>query len=154
VPVPHARRHDLAERELCDAGYRVLARLENGQVDMFARETPGQSRFIFLQGHPEYDPATLGRSYLDEMGCFLAGKTSERPSMPEQYFDRATEDRLAEIDDKSGLTPYQQVVLNALPRQVWHPHTVRLIGNWLMLVAAAKARRTASKAVPVRRRAS
>jgi hypothetical protein len=41
-----------------------------------------------------------------------------------------------------------------LPRQVWHPHTVRLVGNWLMLVAAAKARRTASKAVPVRRRAS
>jgi homoserine O-succinyltransferase len=154
VPVPHARRHDLAERELCDAGYRVLARLENGQVDMFARETPGQSRFIFLQGHPEYDPATLGRSYLEEMGRFLAGKTSERPAMPEQYFDRATETRLAEIGDGLGLAPYQQVVLNALPRQLWHPHTVRLMANWLMLVAAAKARRTASKAVPVRRRAS
>ena len=30
----------------------------------------------------------------------------------------------------------------------------RLIGNWLMLVAAAKSRRMASKAVPTRRRAS
>jgi homoserine O-succinyltransferase len=154
VPVPHARRHDLAESELSAAGYRVLARLENGQVDMFTRETPGQSRFIFLQGHPEYDPGTLGRFYLNDMDYFLAGETSERPSVPEHYFDRATEDRLAAIADGAGLAPYQRLVLNALPRQVWHPHTVRLIGNWLTLVAAAKARRTASKAVPVRRRAS
>jgi homoserine O-succinyltransferase/O-acetyltransferase len=154
VPVPHARRHTIGESELRGAGYRVLARLENGQVDMFARETPGQSRFVFLQGHPEYDPGTLGRFYLNDMDYFLAGKASERPSVPAHYFDRATEGRLAEIADTSGLMPYQQVVLNALPRQVWHPHTVRLIGNWLMLVAAAKARRMASKAVPVRRRAS
>jgi homoserine O-succinyltransferase len=159
VPVPHARRHDLAESELKQAGYRVLARLDSkdgggGQVDMFTREAPGQSRFIFLQGHPEYDPGTLGRFYLNDMDRFLAGETSERPSIPAHYFDRATEARLAAITDKSGLAPYQQVVLNALPRQVWHPHTVRLIGNWLMLVAAAKARRMASKAVPVRRRAS
>jgi homoserine O-succinyltransferase len=159
VPVPHARRHDLAESELRDAGYRVLARLESkdgsgGQVDMFTRETPGQSRFIFLQGHPEYDPGTLGRFYLNDMDYYLAGETSERPSVPQHYFDRATEDRLAAIPEGAGLAPYQRLVLNALPRQVWHPHTVRLIGNWLTLVAAAKARRTASKAVPVRRRAS
>jgi homoserine O-succinyltransferase len=121
---------------------------------MFTRETPGQSRFIFLQGHPEYDPGTLGRFYLNDMDYFLAGETSERPSMPEHYFDRATEDRLAAVTREAGLASYQRLVLNALPRQVWHPHTVRLIGNWLTLVAAAKARRTASKAVPVRRRAS
>jgi hypothetical protein len=45
------------------------------------------------------------------------------------------------------------VVLGALPRQIWRANTVRLIGNWLMLVAAAKSRRVASKAVPTRRRA-
>jgi hypothetical protein len=43
--------------------------------------------------------------------------------------------------------------MNALPRQVWRPHAVKLFGNWLMLVAAAKARRMASRAVPMRRRA-
>jgi homoserine O-succinyltransferase len=154
VPVPHARRYDIADSDLTAMGYRVLSRLENGQVDIFTREPAGRSRFVFLQGHPEYDPGTLGRSYLNDMDHFLAGETSERPAVPEHYFDRATEGRLAEIKDDAGLTPYQQVVLNALPRQVWHPHTVRLVGNWLMLVAAAKARRTASKAVPVRRRAS
>jgi len=40
-----------------------------------------------------------------------------------------------------------------LPSQDWHPHAVRLFGNWLMLVGAAKARRLSSKAVSTRRRA-
>jgi hypothetical protein len=41
-----------------------------------------------------------------------------------------------------------------LPRQVWRSGTVRLFGNWLTLVAAAKARREASRGVHTRRRAS
>ena len=158
LPMPHARRHDLAERELSAAGYRVLARLDskNGEeesVDIFTRETPGQSRFVFLQGHPEYDPNTLARLYLQDMERFLAGETKEPPPIPHNYFDRATEDRLAAVRGHSGLSAYQAVLANALPRQVWHPHMVRLIGNWLTLVAAAKARRTATRAVRTRRRA-
>ena len=123
---------------------------------MFTREPPGHSSFVFLQGQPEYDPATLGRDYLRDMARFLGGETAERPTVPQQYFDRATENLLADLAMRNlpDLSRYQDVVLGALPRQVWRPHTVRLIANWLMLVAAAKARRTASRAVPTRRRAS
>jgi len=153
IPVPHDRRHDLAESELGAAGYRILARLENEQVDIFTRETPGQSRFVFLQGCPEYDPNALIRLYLRDMERFLAGETDQRPSVPQNYFDRATEDRLAALRGNAGLSAYQAVLANALPRQVWHPHMVRLIGNWLTLVAAAKARQTATRAVRTRRRA-
>ena len=161
VPVPHSRRNDIAESDLVAKGYRVLARLgadgeRGGQVDMFTREPPGHSSFVFLQGHPEYDPATLGREYLRDMANFLGGATAERPVVPAQYFDRATENLLGDfaIRNTADLARYQEVVLGALPRQVWRPHTVRLMGNWLMLVAAAKARRAASRAVPTRRRAS
>ena len=153
VPVPHARRHDLDESALRAAGYRILARLENGKVDIFTRETPGQSRFVFLQGHPEYDPGTLGRDYLQGLERFLTGEIKERPALPQHYFDRATEDRLNEIAGDTDLSSHRAVLASALPCQVWHPHTVRLIGNWLMLVAAAKARRVATKGVPTRRRA-
>ena len=34
-------------------------------------------------------------------------------------------------------------MIGALPRQIWRANTVRLFGNWLTLVAAAKARRAA-----------
>ena len=96
VPMPHSRRNDIAQNDLAAKGYRVLSRLDNGQADIFTREPPGHSRFVFFQGHPEYDPGTLGREYLRDMGRFLRGETAERPALPEHYFDRATEDRLAD----------------------------------------------------------
>jgi homoserine O-succinyltransferase len=154
APVPHCRRSDVAGGNLIAQGYRVLARLDNGQADIFTRELAGHSHFVFLQGHPEYDPGTLGRDYLSGMKLFLAGQAGTPPPIPEHYFDRATEDRLAALDSSPDLAAYQEVVQGALPRQLWRPGTVRLIGNWLMLVAAAKARHATSKTVHTRRRAS
>lgn len=150
TPVPHARRDDIAEADLVEKGYRILARLAGGQVDMFTREPAGQSRFVFLQGHPEYDRGTLGRDYLRDIEAFLRGEIAAPPAVPENYFDRATEDQLAEIGAQDGAT---QAVAGALPLQSWKLHTVRLFSNWLTLVAAAKARRMASRVVHTRKRA-
>ena len=141
------------------SGYRVLSRLDfkdgsGGQADIFTREQPGQSRFVFFQGHPEYDPGTLGREYLRDMGRFLRGETQERPGLPENYFDRATEDILANIAGETDLARYNEIIAGALPRQLWRSNTVRLFGNWLTLVAATKARRASSRTVHTRRRAS
>jgi homoserine O-succinyltransferase len=157
--VPHSRRTDIAESDLVAKGYRILSCLggneaAQGPVDIFTREPPGYSQFVFLQGHPEYDPATLGRQYLRDMSRFLTGETTERPAIPDHYFDRATENRLAEIGAKTAIGDYQEIVQGALPRQAWRNGAVRLIGNWLLLVAAAKARHATSKTVHTRRRAS
>jgi homoserine O-succinyltransferase len=154
VPVPHSRRNDIAESDLVAKGYRVLSHLENGQTDIFTREPPGQSRFVFFQGHPEYDPGTLGREYLRDMGCFLRGESTERPALPENYFDRATEDQLTAMAGETELARFNEVVTSALPRQMWRSNTIKLFGNWLTLVAAAKARRASSRNVHTRRRAS
>ena len=150
-PVPHSRRNDIAGADLAAKGYRVLARLNNGQADIFTREPPGHSRFVFLQGHPEYDPATLGREYLRDMGRFARREMAEAPIMPENYFDRATEDRLAAAGH--DLTALGEIVAGALPRSQWRGATVRFFANWLTLVAAAKARRAASRTVQTRKRA-
>ena len=156
VPVPHARGSDIAESDLLAGGYRVLSRLGNGQVDIFTREPPGRSRFVLFQGHPEYDPATLGRDYLRDMGRFLDGETAEAPGIPENYFDRATEGQLQDLteDKPSDLARTSEIVTAALPLKTWHANTVRLFANWLTLVAAAKARKLASRNIHTRRRAS
>jgi len=156
VPVPHSRRNDIADNELAAKGYRILSRLENGQVDIFTREPPGYSRFVFFQGHPEYDPATLGREYLRDMGRYLRGEIQDRPAIPQYYFDRATEDRLQgmPIQGRDDLSRFSEVVVGALPRQSWRANTIKLFSNWLTLVAATKMRRAASRSVHVRRRAS
>jgi homoserine O-succinyltransferase len=151
--VPHSRRNETPEHALASHGYHVLTRLADGSADMFTRELPGESRFVFLQGHPEYDAVTLGREYLRDMGRFLRGE-HERPALPENYFDRATEAQLAEAARAGApIEEHARIVAAALPLQQWQGSSVRLIANWLAFAAAAKARRAASRAIHTRRRA-
>jgi homoserine O-succinyltransferase len=153
--VPHSRRNTLSETLLKDAGYRVLARLMGGEVDSFVRAAPGRSLFLFLQGHPEYGAETLSREYLRDMGRFLHGESPERPAIPVQYFDRATETTLellvGDAHGPADLARYTRVVSGALPLQSWRSHTIKLFGNWLALIAAEKSRRLAHSR-PLRKR--
>jgi hypothetical protein len=87
------------------------------------------------------------------MGRFLRGESTERPALPENYFDRATEDRLTAMAGETDLARFNEIVTGALPRQMWRGNTIKLFSNWLTLVAAAKARRASSRTVHTRRRA-
>jgi homoserine O-succinyltransferase len=60
---------------------------------MFAKQF--RSRFIFFQGHPEYDTLSLQREYLRDITRFIAGERDTYPAIPSGYFDVETEGRLA-----------------------------------------------------------
>jgi homoserine O-succinyltransferase len=159
IHVPHSRRNGLGESDLVARGYRILSRIGNGEVDSFAREMPGRSRFIFLQGHPEYGGETLGREYLRDVGRFLHGESAERPSVPENYFDRATEMALAALaartekgGEEEALASYNGIISGALPLQSWRSHTMKLFGNWLGMIAAEKERRLVLSQPPQRKK--
>jgi homoserine O-succinyltransferase len=152
--VPHSRRNTLRESDLTAKKYNVLSHAGPG-VDLFARDH-GHSLFVFSQGHPEYGGETLGREYLRDMGRFLRGESETMPRVPENYFDRATEDALAAVvlDDSAAIARIQAIVMAAVPLVSWRAHTLRLFSNWLGLVAARKARSLAGKsaALPSRSR--
>ena len=143
--VPHSRRNGVSEGDLAANSYRILSRLSDGGVDCFTRPMPGRSQFVFLQGHPEYGAETLGREYLRDVGRYLRGESAERPLLPQNYFDRATEIALAALDAQANgpddLAAYSAVIGGALPLQSWRTHTIRLFGNWLNLIATEKMRR-------------
>lgn len=90
--VPHSRLNDLPAGKLAAAGYTVLTRAQGAGVDIFTRQT--RSRFVFFQGHPEYDPASLQREYLRDIGRYLTGERDHYPEVPVEYFDRDTEQAL------------------------------------------------------------
>ena len=144
IHVPHSRRNGISESELVARGYRILSRLPNGEVDSFARDMPGRSRFLFLQGHPEYGGETLGREYLRDVGRFLRGE-GEAPAIPENYFDRMTEDRLAELaaeaQGEEDLADFTAVVLGAVPLMSWRGQTIKFFANWLTGIGIEKMRR-------------
>ncbi len=143
LAMPHSRHNGLSESALSGSGYRVLSRIPDGDADIFVRQ--GRSLMLFLQGHPEQDSDSLGREFLHDTARFLRGEGGERPAMPENYFDRATENTLHELAghaiDPAIVPRYQAVVSGAVPLHSWRGAAVRLFANWLTLVAAEKARR-------------
>ncbi len=146
---PHSRKHGVLENDLASRGYRVLARLLDGSVDLFARE--GRSRLIFLQGHPEYGADTLGREYLGDISLFLEGQ-SERPQIPENYFDRVTENALLALTGRPAqIADYVEVVTGAVPLQSWRGTTLRLFANWIASIAAEKPRRRIARTAATHR---
>jgi homoserine O-succinyltransferase/O-acetyltransferase len=141
---PHSRKNGLLESDLTAKNYRVLSRLTDGSVDAFVRE--GKSRFVFFQGHPEYGAETLGREYLRDIGRFLRGETP-RPAIPENYFDRVTENALQALGARGArLSEHNDVVLGAVPLQSWRSYTLKLFANWIAAIAAEKHRRRSPRA--------
>lgn len=88
LSVCHSRMNEVQKRDLLLKGYDILSETADGQVDVFSRNLG--SNFLFLQGHPEYEPDSLMREYRRDVGRFLNGVRPEYPEVPENYFDTET----------------------------------------------------------------
>lgn len=153
--VPHSRGNDLPEEALQAAGYRILTRSADAGVDMFARQE--RSFHLFLQGHPEYEAATLLREYRRDIGRYLRGEREHYPNAPQGYFGeqaaaaleafrkRALADRSAELLDGFPL-PWLEAGL----ADDWRFSAVALYQRWFDYLKGRKAERQAPF-VPMRR---
>jgi homoserine O-succinyltransferase len=99
--VAHSRHNELNEGELVARGYQILTRSAKAGVDIFTKQY--QSRFIFFQGHPEYDALSLQREYMRDVARFLSGERQDYPLIPENYFDAATESTLQAFEARAKL---------------------------------------------------
>ncbi|KJC51428.1 homoserine O-succinyltransferase [Bradyrhizobium sp. LTSP857] len=97
--ISHSRLNEVTERDLTQAGYQVLTRSVRAGVDIFVRQYA--SRFVFFQGHPEYDALSLQREYLRDIGRYLAREREIYPAVPVSYFDAPTEERLARFEKRA-----------------------------------------------------
>ena len=151
--VPHSRSNDIPKDALVAKSYDILAETDEGGADIFAK--PGKSRFLFIQGHPEYDTGALRREYRRDVTRYLAGEREDYPEMPRSYFDepsaasfaafrRRAEDHRA--IDLLGDFPAGNPVEGTTPS--WRAPAVRLYENWLSLLAQHKT------AAPARLRSS
>ena len=76
-----------------------MTRSDAAGVDIFARQL--ESRFVFFQGHPEYDELSLQREYMRDLARFLAGERDDYPGIPAGYFDADTEARLISFEKRA-----------------------------------------------------
>jgi homoserine O-succinyltransferase len=147
--IPHSRRNTLPADQLHAKGYRILTQSPRAGVDTFVRQ--GQSLFVFLQGHPEYEGDTLLREYMRDVGRYLRGQRADYPQSPFGYFDATTERSFralairARDSREARLLAWCNEIGEAMrPARPWRAHAVMLMRNWLRLTATAKARAEAA----------
>jgi homoserine O-succinyltransferase len=152
--VPHARWNALPQEALAANGYQVLTRSPAAGVDTFVRQDfgrqkfgrPGQSLFLFFQGHPEYGAGALLSEFRRDVGRFLKGERDRYPAMPQHYFDAATEIALAAFRQLAERQPREELLAEfpvpATPALVanWQPFAVTIYRNWLSILSAQKQR--------------
>ena len=140
---PQTRYNDLPERALTESGYRILSRLPDAGADMFVRE--GKSLFLFVQGHPEYDPEALSREYRRDVGRFLAGERDAYPDPMHGYFDETTQAaldafraRALQTRDPALLADFADAMAGWQPNHRWREPAIHLYANWLSFLAQRK----------------
>ncbi len=99
IKVSHSRLNEVRESDLVAQGFSILTYSDQAGVDIFARDY--DSRFIFFQGHPEYDALSLQREYMRDIARFLAGERDQYPAIPVSYFDPETETILTEFEQRA-----------------------------------------------------
>ena len=139
LKISHSRLNEVAESDLADHGYQVLTRSEQAGVDTFVKQYG--SRFVFFQGHPEYDALSLQREYLRDIGRYLAREREAYPAVPVSYFDAATEEKLARFEKRAKHARHPALAgelpaLNLRPDIAAGRAAAALFGNWLDFLAA------------------
>ncbi|HEX3954254.1 MAG TPA: homoserine O-succinyltransferase [Stellaceae bacterium] len=153
---PHSRLNELPEEALTRNGYRILAHSDDAGADVFMKEC-GDSLFLFLQSHLEYDGGALLREYRRDIKRFLAGESRKYPQMPRNYFDDEVAEVLAELRaqamEEKGIDLIENFPAAADKSRdfPWREPAIGLCAGWLRCLAAGKAdaRPAAALAEPV-----
>jgi homoserine O-succinyltransferase len=142
--VPHSRWNGVAEEELADRGYSVLARSDCAGVDTFVKQD--KSLFIFFQGHPEYEADTLLREYRRDAARYLRGESDSYPRIPAGYFNLATAEALESLRvealerrNEQLLERVSAVLENPEIENTWRTTAAVIYRNWLKHICARKA---------------
>ena len=80
---PHSHVYEVNTEQFEKAGLLVLA--AGKQANLHLGTSPDGLRFVFFQGHPEYDSVSLLKEYRREVGRFNEG-IRDYPPFPENYF--------------------------------------------------------------------
>lgn len=136
ILVPHSRWNGLDEGALHAAGYDILTDAPNAGVDRFVHpDAPG---CVFLQGHPEYEAATLYGEYRRDVKRFIAGEAGY-PTIPAGSFDPPLLAAFAVFETRARRA---DVTIGSFPQPMrygmaaWHCDTAQFYRNWLEKIAA------------------
>ena len=136
---PHSHVYEVNTKQFEDAGLLVLAASEAS--DLHLGTSPDGLRFVFFQGHPEYDSVSLLKEYRREVNRFIEG-IRDYPPMPENYFygealrvlDDYKHRAIAADGDYQNLPQFPETEALKWIDNTWTDTGKAIINNWLGLI--------------------
>jgi homoserine O-succinyltransferase/O-acetyltransferase len=143
IRIPHSRWNNLPADALAEAGYRILTRSADDDVDLFVKQR--RSLLVFFQGHPEYEERTLLKEYQRDVGRFISGEYREYPQVPAGYFKAEALSLVAEFERRlragkfvHPLAAFPFAALAASIEAAWMAPATQIYKNWLGLIASRR----------------
>ena len=137
--VPHSRWNDVSRAQFDTAGLRVLAESDVGVHLATSRDG---IRFVFFQGHPEYDTISLLKEYKREVMRYAGGELAHYPPFVDNYFGAHEKAILREFKQRLDAAVSQGVEHPRFPDALitrgldntWRDTAHAVVGNWMGLV--------------------
>jgi len=138
--VPHSRWNAITPGQFEDAGLRILA--QSDAVGVHLATSADGLRFVFFQGHPEYDTVSLLKEYKREVLLFAEGSREDHPQFPTNYLGireqallREYRRRLLEaLQSGVDLPAFPEALIDPRLDNTWHDTAEAVLGNWMGLV--------------------
>lgn len=140
--IPHSRWNTLDLDKLEEAALKVLAL--STEDDVHLATSPDGFRFVFSQGHPEYDINSLLKEYKREVFRFSRGERQSYPPSPQNYFSerceglcRAIERQARKLREQGRELPpeaFRESDFEVCLHNTWGDSGKAVFNNWLGLV--------------------
>ena len=145
---PRSHVFEMTARQLEPHGIQILA--ASPDADFHSAVTSDDLKWVFLQGHPEYDEVSLLKEYKREVNLFVRGERTEYPEIPVNYLAETARLRLERFRSqlldamarKGDLPELPETEILPSLRNIWHEHGKILFKNWLRLAGSRGASET------------
>lgn len=133
---PHSRYNGVSRAQIENAGMTVLT--ESVDAGVLLATSKDGLRFVFVQGHPEYDTASLAKEYKREVQRYRNDERDDFPPFPQNYFDAESTELLAAYRHRvragDNLTAFPDASLGPRLDNTWTDTGKAIFNNWLGLV--------------------
>ncbi len=138
---PRSHVFEMTASQLEPIGIDILASSETADFGIAASKDG--IKWVFLQGHPEYDAISLLKEYKREINRYQLQERSDYPDFPLNYLPQAARQQLehyrnefiAALNRDFELPKFPEADIIPLIDSTWAPHAKVLFRNWLRQVA-------------------
>ena len=137
---PHSHVYEVTVDQVRESGGHVLA--ESAEAGVHLAVSADGFRFVYFQGHPEYDFNSLLKEHKREVTRFALGERKDFSPFPEHYYGEEALARiepfvrraLAARDAGADVPEFPEAALTPLVDNTWGDTGKALFNNWLGLV--------------------